>query len=129
MEAVLRPTGPWSWQGLAGLSALTWAYPPHPSLADAASGHGHGDASHAGLGATEVLLTCVMWAVMMVVMMTPSAAPMILTFATLNRRRQAQRGHSCPPGSSCWAICSSGVPSASWPLVCSGTPAHRHCPP
>ena len=49
-------------------------------------------------GATEVLLTCVMWAVMMVVMMTPSAAPMILTFATLNRRRQAQREPFVPTG-------------------------------
>jgi predicted metal-binding membrane protein len=33
-----------------------------------------------------------MWAVMMVAMMTASAAPMILTFATMNRRRQAQQG-------------------------------------
>jgi predicted metal-binding membrane protein len=33
-----------------------------------------------------------MWVVMMVAMMTPSAAPMILTYATMNRRRQAQQG-------------------------------------
>ena len=29
-----------------------------------------------------------MWAVMMVAMMTPSAAPMVLTFAALNRKRE-----------------------------------------
>jgi predicted metal-binding membrane protein len=39
-----------------------------------------------------------MWAVMMVAMMTPSAAPMILTFATLNRRRQGQQGLFVPTG-------------------------------
>lgn len=33
-----------------------------------------------------------MWAVMMVAMMTASAALMFLTFATMNRRRQAQQG-------------------------------------
>jgi predicted metal-binding membrane protein len=37
-----------------------------------------------------------MWAVMMVAMMTPSAAPMILTFATINRRRRAQQGPFVP---------------------------------
>jgi predicted metal-binding membrane protein len=37
-----------------------------------------------------------MWAVMMVAMMTPSAAPMILTFATISRRRRAQQGSLVP---------------------------------
>src|SRR4029079_4129382 len=40
-------------------------------------------------GATSVILLFVMWAVMMVAMMVPSAAPMILAFVTLNHRRQA----------------------------------------
>jgi predicted metal-binding membrane protein len=42
-------------------------------------------------GVTNFALTFVMWAVMMVAMMTPSAAPMILMFAGINRRRQKQR--------------------------------------
>jgi predicted metal-binding membrane protein len=42
-------------------------------------------------GITNFALTFVMWAVMMVAMMTPSAAPMILMFAGINRRRQKQR--------------------------------------
>ena len=37
-------------------------------------------------------LMFVMWAVMMVAMMVPSAAPMILLFATVNRRRREQSG-------------------------------------
>ena len=40
-------------------------------------------------GLTTVLLLFVMWTVMMVAMMVPSAAPMILTFLTVNQRRQA----------------------------------------
>ncbi len=40
---------------------------------------------------TDFALTFVMWAVMMVAMMTPSAAPMILMFAGINRRRQKQQ--------------------------------------
>jgi predicted metal-binding membrane protein len=42
-------------------------------------------------GASDLSLTYVMWAVMMVAMMTPSAAPMILMFAGINRRRQEQQ--------------------------------------
>jgi predicted metal-binding membrane protein len=42
-------------------------------------------------GVTDFALTFVMWAVMMVAMMTPSAAPMILMFAGINRRRQKQQ--------------------------------------
>jgi len=40
-------------------------------------------------GPTAVLLLFVMWTVMMVAMMVPSAAPMILAFLTVNHRRQA----------------------------------------
>jgi predicted metal-binding membrane protein len=38
----------------------------------------------------DFLLTFMMWAVMMVAMMTPSATPMILMFARVNRQRQAE---------------------------------------
>jgi predicted metal-binding membrane protein len=40
-------------------------------------------------GAMAVLLLFVMWAVMMVAMMLPSAAPMILAFVSVNQRRQS----------------------------------------
>jgi predicted metal-binding membrane protein len=36
----------------------------------------------------DVLLTFLMWAVMMVAMMTPSATPMVLTFVGIKRQRQ-----------------------------------------
>jgi predicted metal-binding membrane protein len=39
----------------------------------------------------DLLLLFVMWAVMMVAMMVPTAASMILMYATINRRRQTQQ--------------------------------------
>ena len=83
LEGVLKRDRAIVLAALAGLSALAWAYIialawRMPRMQ--------------AWGATEVLLTWVMWAVMMVAMMTPSAAPMILTYATMNRRRQAQQG-------------------------------------
>ena len=41
-----------------------------------------------GFGPVQMVLIFLMWAVMMVGMMVPSAAPMILTFANINRRRR-----------------------------------------
>ncbi|MGH7325078.1 MAG: DUF2182 domain-containing protein [Candidatus Rokuibacteriota bacterium] len=44
----------------------------------------------------EVGALVVMWAVMMVAMMTPAAAPMILMFATIHRRRSAEGRPAVP---------------------------------
>jgi predicted metal-binding membrane protein len=96
LEAVLTRDRAIVLAGLAGISALAWVYiialgwrMPHREMAMAMP---HMQA----WGAPEVLLTWVMWAVMMVAMMTPSAAPMILIFATINRRRRAQQGPFVP---------------------------------
>ncbi len=44
----------------------------------------------------DVVLLFVMWAVMMIAMMVPAATPMILTFAMVQRQRQAQDRASVP---------------------------------
>ena len=49
-------------------------------------------------GAVDLVLMFVMWAVMMIAMMVPTAAPMILTFATINRRRREQQQPFVPTG-------------------------------
>jgi predicted metal-binding membrane protein len=49
-------------------------------------------------GAVDFITTFFMWAVMMVAMMTPTAAPMILTFATVNRRRREREQPFVPTG-------------------------------
>jgi hypothetical protein len=98
LEAVLKRDRAIVLAGVAGLSALAWAYllalawrMPHREMAMAMA-MPHLQA----WGATEVLLTWVMWAVMMVAMMTPSAALMILMFATVNRRHRGQQGPFVP---------------------------------
>jgi predicted metal-binding membrane protein len=98
VEAVLTRDRAIVLAGVVGLSALAWAYllvlawrVPHEAMAMAmAMPHMH------AWGPAEIFFTWVMWAVMMVAMMTPSAAPMILTFAALNRRRQARQGPLVP---------------------------------
>lgn len=103
-------SGPW-WQGravpLAGIgivAALSWAYLLH--MAAAMSGMGGGmaamdgakpgsmamamDMSARAWGAADWLAMLVMWWVMMAAMMLPSAAQMILTFSTINRRRRSR---------------------------------------
>jgi predicted metal-binding membrane protein len=47
---------------------------------------------------TGILLLFVMWAVMMVAMMVPSAAPMVLAFLTVNQRRQSAGRQFVPVG-------------------------------
>ncbi len=44
----------------------------------------------------DVGLLFIMWAVMMIAMMVPAAAPMILTFATVQRKRQEQNRATVP---------------------------------
>jgi predicted metal-binding membrane protein len=98
VEAVLKRDRGIVLAGVAGLSALAWAYllvlarqMPHQDMAMVmAMPHMR------AWGTTELLLTWVMWAVMMVAMMIPSAAPMILMFAALNRRRRAQSAPLVP---------------------------------
>ena len=74
--------------GLAGVTALAWAYLMHmgrlmsPHVAMAMP-------MPAGAGVPELGWLLPMWIVMMVAMMVPSAAPTILLFASVSRRRKA----------------------------------------
>jgi predicted metal-binding membrane protein len=78
--------------GLALIAALSWVY-----VASLASDMQNMEmATEMAMPRThawdvaDFALTFVMWAVMMVAMMTPSAAPMILMFAGVNRKRRQQ---------------------------------------
>jgi predicted metal-binding membrane protein len=79
--------------GLALITALSWAY-----VASLASEMRNMDVEAEmtmprmqAWGVADFGLTVGMWAVMMVAMMTPSAAPMILMFAGVNQRRREQQ--------------------------------------
>jgi predicted metal-binding membrane protein len=79
-----------------GVAALAWAYILYLA-------RGMNDPDLSGLpmepwGGVDFLFRFGMWAVMMVAMMVPTAAPMILLFATVNRRRREQQGPFVPTG-------------------------------
>jgi predicted metal-binding membrane protein len=98
LEVVLRRDRLIVLAGLTGVAALAWVYILH--LARTMSGMDMGS-MHMGMdmampkmvswSTMDIILTFVMWAVMMVAMMVPSAAPMILVFATVSRQRREQR--------------------------------------
>jgi predicted metal-binding membrane protein len=77
---------------LTGLAFLGWLYLWH----DARSMHclmmGMKLATPQGpsWGGSDLAVLFLMWAIMMVAMMVPSVAPMVLTFAAVNRKRREQ---------------------------------------
>ncbi|MGI8818820.1 MAG: DUF2182 domain-containing protein [Gemmatimonadales bacterium] len=87
LEAALRRERLIVVAGLVALAALAWLYLAHTAA---------GMSAHAGMsmpmvstwGAEETASLALMWIVMMVAMMVPSAAPVILLFAGLSRRRR-----------------------------------------
>ena len=79
--------------GLVAAAALAWLYLIDMAL-DTGGAMGAGDGAMLAMqawSATDGLLMWAMWAVMMVAMMVPSAAPMILIFARVDRSRGAGR--------------------------------------
>jgi len=88
VEALVRRDRALAGSGLAGLALLAWLYlfrMERMSMMDVTAAMAMPGDRDAG----RFLLTFLMWAVMMVAMMVPAASPMILTFATINRRRAA----------------------------------------
>lgn len=76
--------------GLAAVTALAWLYVVQ--LASSMTGIGINNMEMSmpttrPWRSEDILFTFLMWVVMMVAMMTPSATPMILTFAQVNRQR------------------------------------------
>jgi predicted metal-binding membrane protein len=93
LEAVLKRDRLIVLGGLVSITGLAWAY-----IGYLAWEMGHMDMSMdmamprmQTWSALELGLLFIMWAVMMVAMMVPSAAPMLLMFTTINRRRCAQQ--------------------------------------
>jgi predicted metal-binding membrane protein len=91
--------------GVIGLTALAWTYIVYLARDMGNMVMGPGMTVEMTMpqmqswGAIDFALMLVMWAVMMVAMMTPSAAPMLLVFANVNRRRHHElRGTFVPTG-------------------------------
>ena len=84
--------------GLAAIVALSWAY-----MVYLAQGMGDMDTAMAmaltqSWNTVDLATLFLMWVVMMIAMMVPTAAPMILTFVTINGTRSAQGRHPIPTG-------------------------------
>jgi predicted metal-binding membrane protein len=99
VEALLKRDRGLAAAGLAALTALSWAYLYYSAASMGLPAQGMGAADMAtrmaapGLapwGGLELFLVFIMWTVMMVGMMVPSAAPAILLYASLDRRRAAR---------------------------------------
>ena len=84
--------------GLAGLAALAWLYTAYLAvgMGEAAAVADIATPKAGPWNAADFALMFVMWAVMMVAMMTPSVAPMVLLFDSAGRSRRA-RGRAVAP--------------------------------
>ena len=101
IEAALKKDRAVVVAGIIGVAVLAWAYMLYLAwdMSSAMGTMGMRSAVSPEMvaaqtrswGAVDCSLTVVMWAVMMVAMMVPTAAPMILVFATVNRRRREQQ--------------------------------------
>lgn len=90
METILRRERRIVGSCLAALVVLAWLYLFHAKMMMAGMDMpGMVMIDTREWGRATILLLFVMWAVMMVAMMLPSAAPMILCFLTVNERRHA----------------------------------------
>jgi len=94
IEATLRRQRLLVSSGLAVIIALAWAYMFYLAgeMKSPEMGMEMGPPHMHVWGGVDFMLMFIMWTVMMVAMMTPSAAPMILLFAKVNQqRRQRQK--------------------------------------
>jgi predicted metal-binding membrane protein len=90
LESIVRRDRAVTAAGLGALTLLAWLYLVrlHGETADMAD---MGMAIEAWR-LHDALMAVVMWAVMMIAMMLPSAAPMILVFTAINRKRRTEAG-------------------------------------
>ncbi len=78
--------------GVLAVAGIAWAYLVYLAQDNDGMGMSMTMAQLSSWSAADFGLMFLMWAVMMTGMMLPSAAPMILLFATVNRRRREQQG-------------------------------------
>jgi predicted metal-binding membrane protein len=119
LEAMLRRDRVVTMVGLVVLAGLAWLYLLHldRGMADMSM------AQMAPWALADIALAALMWAVMMVAMMLPAAAPMILVFIAINRKRRATPGAPYPHTGifvlgylAVWSAFSAGAAIVQWAL-------------
>jgi predicted metal-binding membrane protein len=86
--------------GIVGISGLAWAYMFYMAsvMNNMEVGIKLPMPQMQSWAAVDFVLIFVMWSVMMVAMMVPSAAPMVLMFTNINRKRREQQNPFVPTG-------------------------------
>ena len=110
--------------GIVSVAALAWGYTIYVAQSNADIGMSMGVAAGnmRSWSGVDFALMFVMWAVMMVAMMVPSAAPMILLFATVNRNRRERSGPFVSTGVFLsgyivvWSLFAAGATLGNWGL-------------
>ncbi len=108
--------------GLFGIIILSWAYLVYPALQMGGMSTEMAMPRVEEWGLADLLALYVMWSVMMVAMMVPSAAPLVLLFASVNRKRQKSADPLVPTGLFLlgylvvWVGFSAGATLAQWSL-------------
>ena len=94
LEAVLRRDRVVAVAGLLIVAAIAWAYMVYLARdnANMDMSMGMATANTTSWSAVDFGLMFLMWAVMMTAMMVPTATPMILLFASVNRKRRENQG-------------------------------------
>lgn len=127
VEAVHRRDRRFVLAGIGAITALSWAYIIYlawrmVAMPMPAAGMGMAMPQWQPWSAIDFVLMLLMWAVMMLAMMVPSASPMILTFTSVQRRRKAQGNAFVPTAvfltgyALVWATFSLGATLAQWGL-------------
>jgi predicted metal-binding membrane protein len=118
LEALLKRERAVVLAGLAGVTGLAWVY-LFVTAAEMGAMAAMGIRPWTGL---DFLLMFLMWAVMMIAMMLPGAAPMILLFAALRRKQGARERGLAPVGAfvagyvAVWSAFSLGATLLQWGL-------------
>ena len=96
LESVLKRDRAVVVAGAAGVTVLAWGYLVYLAKSMSGMGSGMAMAQLQSWTAADFGFMFLMWWIMMIGMMVPTAAPMILLFATVNRRRREQEGPYVP---------------------------------
>ena len=96
IESLLQREQLLVFSGLALITVLAWAYMLHMAWGMVGKGMDINLACLGHWGRGDLAHMFVMWSIMMVAMMIPSATPMIIIFATVNRQRSNEQGVLIP---------------------------------
>ena len=133
IESVLRRDRAVVLAALAAVTGLAWLYtlsgagmPQMQGMGDMAEHAGHAMMRPMAWTPGYAALMLVMWWVMMVAMMVPSAAPMVLLFAAINRKQREAGSPYVPTGIflggylAIWGLFSGIATAAQWGLEAAG---------